>query len=125
MPAAAGRHCAACEKTVVDFTLKTDAEILAFLAGAVSGRTCGRFAAGQLERRLPRAAPAAPTRWRAWLAAVAMWAVRKGVGESVEAQTPIEIRILPARGRQNEKLPDREVAAPELILRGIVLDSLA
>ena len=61
-PAAVGRHCAACEKTVVDFTLKTDAEILAFLAGAVSDHTCGRFAAGQLERPLRRAAPAVPTR---------------------------------------------------------------
>ena len=69
-PATAGRHCAACEKTVVDFTLKTDAEILAFLAGAARGRTCGRFTAGQLERPLQRPAPAAPSgRWRAWLAA--------------------------------------------------------
>ncbi|MDQ2793387.1 MAG: hypothetical protein M3Y12_05195, partial [Bacteroidota bacterium] len=45
-PTDMGRHCAACAKTVVDFTLKTDAEILAHLAGAVAGRTCGRFAAG-------------------------------------------------------------------------------
>ena len=92
-PVNAGRHCAACEKTVVDFTLKTDAEILAFLAGATSGRTCGRFAAGQLERPLQRAVPAVPTRWRAWLAAaVAVWAVREGVGESVKAQAPTEWR---------------------------------
>ena len=124
-PAAVGRHCAACAKTVVDFTQQTDDEILAYLAGAASNRTCGRFAAGQLECPLQRAVLAAPTRWRAWLAAVAMWAVREGVGELVEAQTPIEMRVLPARGRQDEKLPDLEVAAPELILRGIVLDSLA
>ena len=70
-PTATGRHCAACAKTVVDFTLKTDAEILAHLAGAAPGRTCGRFAAGQLERPLQRAAPVAPAaRWRAWLAAI-------------------------------------------------------
>lgn len=126
IPIAAGRHCAACPKTVVDFTRQTDAEILAYLAGAASNRTCGRFAAGQLERPLRRAAPAAPTRWRVWLAAaVAVWGVREGVGELVEAQTPIEMRVLPARGRQDERLPGREVAAPELILRGIVLDSLA
>ncbi|GAB3292168.1 hypothetical protein ACFQT0_07390 [Hymenobacter humi] len=64
-PTASGRHCAACQKIVVDFTLKTDAEILAYLAGAANGRPGGRFAAGQLERPLQRAAPAAPTRWRA------------------------------------------------------------
>ena len=32
MPTAIGRHCAACAKTVVDFTLKPDAENLAYLA---------------------------------------------------------------------------------------------
>ena len=98
-PAAVGRHCAACAKTVVDFTQQTDDEILAYLAGAASNRTCGRFAAGQLECPLQRAVLAAPTRWWAWLAAVAMWAVREGVGELVEAQTPIEMRVLPTRGR--------------------------
>jgi hypothetical protein len=92
--APAGRHCAACAKTVVDFTLKTDAEILAYLAGAAGGRTCGRFAAGQLERPLQRAAPvASAARWRAWLAAlVAVWAVREGVGSEARAQAATEWR---------------------------------
>ncbi len=91
-PTAAGRHCAACAKTVVDFTLATDAEILAYLARAAGGRTCGRFAAGQLERPLQRAAPAAPTaRWRAWLAAaVALWAVREGLASEAKAQAATE-----------------------------------
>ncbi|MGY3090695.1 hypothetical protein ACVWYF_003756 [Hymenobacter sp. UYAg731] len=94
LPTAAGRHCAACAQTVVDFTLKTDAEILAYLAGAANGRTCGRFAAGQLERPLQRAAPAAPTaRWRAWLAAaVAVWGLREGSGVVAQAQAPAEWR---------------------------------
>ena len=96
MPLApAGRHCAACQQTVVDFTLKTDAEILAFLARAAGGSACGRFAAEQLERPLQCAAPAAPTaaRWRAWLAAlVAVWAVREGVGAKAWAQAPVETR---------------------------------
>ncbi|UOQ98644.1 carboxypeptidase-like regulatory domain-containing protein [Hymenobacter sp. 5317J-9] len=93
-PAAQGRHCAACQKTVVDFTLKTDAEILAYLATAAGGPTCGRFAAGQLKRPLQRAVPAAPmARWRAWLAAaVAVWGVREAVGTSAQAQTPQEWR---------------------------------
>ncbi len=93
-PESVGRHCAACQKTVVDFTLKTDAEILTYLARAAGTRTCGRFAAGQLERPLQRAVPAAPTRWRAWLAAaVALWTMREGVGESVKGQAaPAEWR---------------------------------
>ena len=94
-PATAGRHCAACEKTVVDFTLKTDAEILAYLAGAARGRTCGRFAAGQLERPLQRAVLAAPSgHWRAWVAAaVAVWGLREGNSAAAHAQAaPAEWR---------------------------------
>ena len=93
-PTAPGRHCAACAQTVVDFTLKTDAEILVYLAGAASGRTCGRFAAGQLERPLQRAIPVAPAaRWRAWLAAIAaLWAVREGIGAEAKAQAATEWR---------------------------------
>ncbi|SFQ76755.1 carboxypeptidase-like regulatory domain-containing protein [Hymenobacter arizonensis] len=92
-PASNGRHCAACQKTVVDFTLKTDAEILAYLAGAASTRTCGRFAAGQLDRPLQRAVPAAPTRWRAWLgAAVAVWGLRETASTVAPAQTSTEWR---------------------------------
>ncbi|WP_345124937.1 carboxypeptidase-like regulatory domain-containing protein [Hymenobacter antarcticus] len=115
-PTVAGRHCAACEKTVVDFTLKTDAEILAFLAGAVSGRTCGRFAAGQLERPLQRAALAAPTRWRAWLAAaVAVWGLRESNGVATHAQAPAEWRTrywggpvpaVPAKAVETPATPD-------------------
>ena len=93
-PTATGRHCAACAKTVVDFTLATDAEILAYLARAAGGRTCGRFAAGQLERPLQRAAPAAPTaRWRAWLAAaLAVWGLREGLASGATAQAATEWR---------------------------------
>jgi hypothetical protein len=93
-PATAGRHCAACQKTVVDFTLKTDAEILAYLAKAAAGRTCGRFAAGQLERPLQRAVLAAPTaRWRTWLAAVAaVWGLREAAGPATKAQVATEWR---------------------------------
>lgn len=65
-PTATGRHCTACQKTVVDFTHKTDAEILAALRHAAS-ETCGRLRPDQLGR--PLAAPAPAPRWRAWLGA--------------------------------------------------------
>jgi hypothetical protein len=57
-PASGGRHCAACQKTVVDFTQKTDAEILAALRQA-AGQTCGRLRPDQVGRPLvaPTAAP--------------------------------------------------------------------
>lgn len=131
-PTAAGRHCAACAQTVVDFTLKTDAEILAYLAGAAAGRTCGRFAAGQLERPLQRAAPAAPTaRWRAWLAAaVALWGLRAGMAGEAEAQAATEWRArywggpVPA-APVVEAAPTVSATAPSasLVVRGVVRDS--
>ena len=123
-PAATGRHCAACAKTVVDFTLQTDAEILAHLAGAASGRTCGRFAAGQLERPLQRAAPVAPAaRWRAWLAAaVAVWAVREGVGGEAKAQAATEWRARYWGGPVPATPPTSEIpAAPAIKPRNTIV----
>ncbi|MHA4808073.1 T9SS type A sorting domain-containing protein [Flavitalea flava] len=46
-----GRHCAACQKVVVDFTSMTDAEIIHHLA--LAGKNiCGRLAKDQLNRQL-------------------------------------------------------------------------
>ncbi len=67
-PATVGRYCAACQKTVVDFTLKSDAEILAYFQQAGPGKTCGRFRLAQVGRPLRPAPPAPrPARWQAWL----------------------------------------------------------
>ena len=133
-PATAGRHCAACQKTVVDFTRQSDAEILAYLAQAVGGRTCGRFAAGQLERPLQRAAPAAPTRWRTWLAAAAaVWGLREIGASDAAAQAPVDQRpaakqriirmgmVAAAPQNVHKALPEKPVQAREL--RGVVLDA--
>jgi hypothetical protein len=70
-PTSTGRHCAACQKTVVDFSQKTDAEILAFFEQAGTGKTCGRFRAEQVARPsgLAWASPG-PARWQGWLASL-------------------------------------------------------
>lgn len=130
-PTASGRHCAACQQTVVDFTLQSDAEILAFFARAAGARTCGRFAAGQLERPLQRAAPVAPTRWRAWLAAaVALWSLREVAPTVAQAQAPAEWRArygggpVPATTSAPQTAAHAGAkAATPLVLRGIVTDS--
>ncbi len=49
-PEAGGRHCAACAKTVTDFTRMTDAQILEVLRNSAGG--CGRFRSDQLDRQL-------------------------------------------------------------------------
>lgn len=53
-----GRHCLSCQKTVVDFTLMSDQEILDWLATR-QGPVCGRVQSGQLDRELV----ARPTPW--------------------------------------------------------------
>lgn len=55
-PGAEGRFCRSCAKTVVDFTLMSDAELLDFFRRA-SGPVCGRLTASQLDRELVRPGP--------------------------------------------------------------------
>ncbi|MBO9561677.1 MAG: carboxypeptidase regulatory-like domain-containing protein [Niastella sp.] len=44
-----GRHCLSCQKTVVDFTLMSDQEILHYISNA-SSSVCGRFYNHQLDK---------------------------------------------------------------------------
>jgi hypothetical protein len=121
-PAAAGRHCAACQKTVIDFTLQTDAEILAYFAQPLSG-TCGRLWADQLARALqPAKAPVSTSRWRVWAAAMAtVW------GLSEAASSHAAPRIPAAWHTHQPKRKGRGVTpapgAPRLLIRGVVHNS--
>jgi hypothetical protein len=58
-----GRFCQHCQKTVVDFTGMTDAEVLGYF-GAGS-HVCGRFLPGQLGRPLPPT-PVQRNGWSGW-----------------------------------------------------------
>lgn len=46
-----GRYCSACQKTVIDFTAMTDAELIKHFQQSATP-TCGRFTAEQLNRNL-------------------------------------------------------------------------
>lgn len=50
-PTEIGRLCGSCQKTVVDFTAMSDAEVMRFMAQQ-TGNACGRFRADQLNRPL-------------------------------------------------------------------------
>jgi len=60
-----GRHCMACQKTVVDFTLMSDAEIIHYFSKA-SGSVCGRVGADQLNRKLVAPGPPRKSPWMGW-----------------------------------------------------------
>lgn len=51
-----GRHCMSCQKTVVDFSLMTDKEILDYISNA-NGEICGRVDTHQLNRDIKELNP--------------------------------------------------------------------
>ena len=67
-PTATGRHCAACQESVVDFTAMSDAEVVAFL-DRYPAVSCGRFSENQMDRPLYVPVPVAARSWRRWIAA--------------------------------------------------------
>jgi len=130
-PASGGRHCAACAKTVVDFTQQTDAQILAYLRRVGAGQICGRLRAGQLSRPLQPAAPV--SQWRTWLRALVAAgglvsaATSRATAQVAIAQHPIapgasdvaahKATDLVADARQTQ------LADTLIELRGVVLDA--
>ncbi|MDJ0364246.1 hypothetical protein QMK33_03725 [Hymenobacter sp. H14-R3] len=105
-PNADGRHCTACQKTVVDFTGYTDAGLAAYL-GQHGQLPCGRFRASQLGRvLLPAAVPVAG--WRRWLGAVA---ALLGVG-SLTIPAQAQHRPVPSHPVQAETSQPLERPAP-------------
>ena len=133
-PTGPGRHCAACQKTVVDFTHKTDAEILAALRQA-AGPTCGRLRPDQMGR--PLVAPTTAPRWRAWLGAMlavggvlgASRAAAQSQGNSYYAgPRPLTNPTGSAATAEPTVQTPPSAAAPDaaggpLAVRGVVLDS--
>lgn len=69
-----GRFCLACQKTVVDFTGMSDAEMVEFFKKAAGQRICGRLRSDQIKRPLaqPAAPPLAPQRSMRASAALAL-----------------------------------------------------
>jgi hypothetical protein len=111
-PTTTGRHCAACQKTVVDFTHKTDAEILASLRQAV-GETCGRLRADQLSR--PLLAPTPAPNWRLWLgAALALGGVLGASRAAAQARESYYAGPRPAATNLTTSPRPGNITTPEL-----------
>jgi hypothetical protein len=66
MPAKNGRHCESCAKIVIDFSIMSDHEIVAYFKQSKTS-TCGHFRADQLNRPLeihaPKPVSVLPYRW--------------------------------------------------------------
>lgn len=121
-PTGSGRHCAACQKTVIDFTLKSDAEILAILAKSGSGSLCGQLRAEQLGR--PLLAASSPKvlnrQWRTWLAtAISLWAWR---AEALPRSLPASAQHYDSRLPKPPRRRTHSTVAPRR-LHGTVRDA--
>jgi hypothetical protein len=118
-PAAHGRHCAACEKVVTDFTHFTDAELLAWLRQQKDQASCGRFRADQLGRELRLTVVPRARSWQKWLATtIAMWGLRETAAITSKAQIPIE-----QRERAGEPISIADYVQKPVVIRGVLTDS--
>lgn len=121
-PAAQGRHCAACQKTVIDFTQLTDADLLQFFKQS-SGKVCGRFVAAQLKRPLRAAAAPGCALWRVWLASVVVvLSLRAILPPTARAQTPVARQAADSLPLAQSRV-QRPEASDSVAITGIVVDS--
>ncbi|MBC7446696.1 MAG: hypothetical protein H7330_01400 [Hymenobacteraceae bacterium] len=107
-PAGAGRHCASCDKVVVDFTRMTDGELAAWFGARVGQRVCGQLRADQVGRVLLPAARPVQGWWRWAVATLAVLGAGAVAAPSANAQrvsTPVTtVPALRAAGARIELL---------------------
>ncbi|MCC3156334.1 energy transducer TonB [Hymenobacter sp. 15J16-1T3B] len=72
-PTAQGRHCAACNREVLDFTAATPADVARARAASADGRVCGRFRPAQV------AASVTLRRGQRWFLAAAVLILLQGL----------------------------------------------
>lgn len=106
-PTAAGRHCAACQTEVVDFTRLSEAEVLAFMTTRTGQRVCALMATPMQPQHSKRAR--GPQRWLLAMTAFFGW------------QHPAW--AMPPRTLPPIAAPTRQAADSSAItIRGVVLD---
>ncbi len=106
-PTAQGRHCARCQRGVLDFTKSQNpaADLAAARAAAPDGRVCGRFGAAQM-----RAAPPLSRRLR-WFAVALVLVVAQGL-TAREALAQVRrvtgsIKALPVKSKPARQEPTK------------------
>jgi hypothetical protein len=118
-----GRHCLSCQKTVVDFSVMSDQEILHYISSAGS-RVCGRFTPDQLDKVYAVQKPA-PFSWK--YAFRMMVATFLFTGNATLAQSVAPPKEETLAGKRDSTEPIRVtlgmvVRMPEIPVTGIVTD---
>jgi|GEM_PF-593507 len=85
-----GRHCESCCKTVVDFQLMTDQQVLNFFAKE-NGNTCGRFSTDQLNRALEETKIEKKKGWQWLMASIASFSffISKGSAQPMQGKVAV------------------------------------
>ena len=105
-----GRHCAACQKTVVDFTAMSDAQLVRFFDNYKDLPICGRFANTQLQRPLGFG----PVTRKPWPLAAALLA-GLGLGATGYAQSSPPMTGMVIAHQPTDPLPDRAAAGSQVV----------
>lgn len=123
LPAEQGRFCLHCQKTVIDFTQKSEAEILTFLANA-GGSTCGRVYEDQVWLPQQERQPLL-SRWKAiGLAAFLTVSAHLTILTASLAQTVAYTFKAPTSQSVANSKEDPILSDAKLHLKGVVLDAV-
>lgn len=117
------RHCAACDRTLTDFTTMTDAEIGRHLRRH-SGKICGRIRASQLKRKLAVNGPRNFGGARAAAAAAGLLLTVPAVGQSVPPpQTALHQQVnQPLSEDPISSSNNQSLCSENLTITGVVTD---
>ncbi|MDF2191813.1 carboxypeptidase-like regulatory domain-containing protein [Paraflavitalea sp. CAU 1676] len=114
-----GRHCLSCQKTVVDFTLMSDQEVLRYISTA-STSVCGRFHDDQLNKTYTEQRIKPSFTWRyIWQVVVSGFLL---LGHSVSAQTR-NVKGKVATVKQEK--PDTNLATKGEIVDAVSRDTIS
>lgn len=121
-----GRFCNACAKTVVDFSVMTDAQVLNYLIDRQDEKVCGRLLPEQLDTPIRIMPPAKKKIKWYWNAAAAI-ALLFSKSENAEAQQqPVQTEVSPVNKEPGNLLRGQlavAVARPQTALSGKVIDA--
>lgn len=119
IPEEKGRFCLNCQKTVVDFSVMSDRQVLEYFTN-FTGSTCGRFAADQLNRQITSVDPKRKT-WYKYVLSILMPAFMLGgraeSQERLQGDTvywaPVDTVKKPVGPRTVGRVKAKEVSKPE------------
>jgi hypothetical protein len=109
-----GRHCAHCDRTVIDFTCFTDSELYSFFANN-NEKVCGRYFSTQLDRRIPMPCQQGCALFR--MAAALGFTLMFTQSPNVHAQEKATTTLSQAKGEKRAS-----VIVPERGIKGAVYD---